>query len=255
MHKSTNQHDRNKESISLVLSDDQQKRQLELQRLAEFGRLSASLIHEISTPIMAAALTLDEMGSDQPSSLIKQARQDIRQLELYVTAAKKQLTGESAKTNFSMTVAIHQITMLLSSRAKLNNIKILVNTKSRVRLYGDLVKFHQLLANLINNAIEAYDISHEGQRIVRVSVELKGPKMAIIKVSDKGSGISSLDKKHIFEPFYTTKYGQDRGLGLGLATVKQYVEQEFGGKITVTSNTDNGTTFKITLPIITVHTA
>ena len=89
---------------------------LELQRLAEFGRVSASLIHDMSSPLTAAAITLDQVFAEQPNKLIKQASRDLRQLERYVIAAKHQLTGDSVPTSFSLTIAIHQVIMLLSSR-------------------------------------------------------------------------------------------------------------------------------------------
>lgn len=233
------------------LINDQISYQLEMQRMAEFGRVSASLIHDLSTPLTAATLTLDQIKVQQSSdSLMKRARQDLKVLERYVSAARKQLQGESNNINFSLTVAIHQIVMLLSSRAKTQDVKLLVDTKATVRLYGDQIKFNQIMANLINNAIEAYDGIDHCPRIVTISVHLPRPNIVNIVVSDKGIGIKTKDKARIFEPFYSTKHGGDKGLGLGLANVKYYVVNDFNGKITAHYKPSSGTRFIITLPLI-----
>ena len=233
--------------IKLVRASLQQE--MELQRMAEFGRLGASLIHEMSTPLTAAALTLDQIRSEQPNVLLKKARQDIRQLERYVSAAKNQLKGESHETSFSLTVAIHQVVMLLSARAKSSNTKILVNTIGSIRLYGDVVKFHQIMANLINNAIEAYDEQTDFGRIVTISVSRPHQNSVSIVVSDNAKGIAPKDKARIFDPFFTTKQGKGRGLGIGLATVKKYVEVDFRGSIRVKSKLSAGTSFSVNIPL------
>lgn len=220
----------------------------ELRRYAEFGRVSAGLIHELSTPLSAAALTLDEIKLEYPSSLVQRARKDIKQLEKYILAARKQLKGETCNTTFSLTIAIHQVVMLLSGRAKISNVKLVVNSIGSVRLHGDPVKFHQVLCNLILNAIEAYDGTAIEHRVVTILVR-QTSKAASITVSDNAKAISRKDRQRIFKPFYSTKQGLDRGLGIGLLTVKQYVEHDFKGKIKVRSNHATGTSFTVVVPM------
>ena len=221
----------------------------ELLRLAEFGRVSAGLIHEMSTPLAAAALTLDELKSEPKTSLIKRARRELRLIEGYVSAARKQLKGESNKRSFSLTIAIHQVVILLSGKARERGVKILVNSIGSIRLYGDPVKFHQILANLLSNAIDAYDGVEGRPKVVLISVERSGAKAVRLSVLDNGQGIGRKDLSHIFEPFYTRKKA-NRGLGLGLATVKQFVEQDFNGKIGVKSKPGKGTKFTVRLPLV-----
>ena len=220
---------------------------LELARLAEFGRFGASLIHEMSTPLTAASLTLAQIEDKHSDRLLHEVRRDLKLLERYVVAARKQLKGESNPNSFSVTVAIHQVVMILSAKAKANNVKLLVNTLGSVRLYGDQVKFHQIMSNLINNAIEAYPPNTNFPRHVLVRVELVNNDKVNITVSDSASGMSRRMQKHIFESFYSSK--GNRGLGLGLATVKNYVEQDFGGTIAVRSRLGSGSSFSIVLPI------
>jgi len=68
-----------------------------------------------------------------------------------------------------------------------------------------------------------------------------------IEITDNGSGISSDDIPHIFEPFFSTKHNT-RGTGLGLAIVHGII-QSHDGKTTVRSELGKGTTISINLPL------
>ena len=221
----------------------------ELARLVEFGRIGASLIHEMSSPLTAAGLVLDQIDGARHDRNITQVRRNLRLLEHYVVAARQQLSGDSQRADFSLTVVVHQVAMLLSTKAKSANVRLLVNTIGSIRLYGDKVKFQQILSNLINNAIEAYENSYAASRIVNVLVERSGRQMITLTVTDHGVGIHPKQINHIFDSFYTTKIAGQRGLGIGLDITKDYVEHEFKGTIEVTSKPESGTVFKLTIPI------
>lgn len=223
--------------------------ELELQRLAEFGRLSAFLIHDLSTPLTAAVITLEQLLAERPNKLIKQASRDLKQLERYVVAAKNQLRGESKLSSFSLTIAIHQVIMLLSGRAQHEQVKVLAKTIGSVYLRGDKAKFQQIMANLINNAIESYEGISSRAKIIEVNVVLTKDNQVSITVLDHGKGIKSKDLAKIFNAFYSTKKTIHRGLGLGLVSVKQFVEHDFRGRILVKSEPGDGTSFNLLLPL------
>lgn len=104
---------------------------------------------------------------------------------------------------------------------------------------------HQLLSNLITNAIK-YNV--EGGSIIIKSNVL--PHSVVIEVSDTGKGVSKIDQGRVFERFFRCDHGRDKetgGTGLGLAIVKHIV-QYYQGSITLTSKLNQGSTFKVVLP-------
>jgi signal transduction histidine kinase len=98
---------------------------------------------------------------------------------------------------------------------------------------------HRALSNLITNAIDALP---QGGEII-VQTKSFGNRVEL-SVSDTGSGLTQEECARLFTPYYTTK---QHGTGLGLAIV-QSVVSDHGGKISVESTKEKGTTFRIELP-------
>ena len=108
------------------------------------------------------------------------------------------------------------------------------------KLEHDSDQIHQLLLNLLLNAVQAID----GAGAIRVEVlSLKGD--AAIAVIDTGRGIAPEHLPNIFRPFYTTK-GNGTGLGLSLS---RRIAEEHHGRIEVTSEVGKGTKLLVVLPL------
>ncbi|WP_296102862.1 HAMP domain-containing sensor histidine kinase [uncultured Corynebacterium sp.] len=118
---------------------------------------------------------------------------------------------------------------------------------------GDSARLHQVLTNLMTNALK-----HAGpEAAVRIALDdstlgTSPKKKAVrIRVIDNGVGIPPEDSEHIFERFYRADASRSRhqggGSGLGLSIVQGLVEQH-GGKVTVDSVVDEETTFTVLLP-------
>lgn len=113
-------------------------------------------------------------------------------------------------------------------------------------VYADATRIHQVLVNLLTNALK---YSPEGSTVtVSVAVD-DGAKRVYVSVSDEGPGISEENLPFIFEPFYRGEgaSSQADGAGLGLAISKGIVEAH-GGEIGVTSREGKGSTFTFYLP-------
>lgn len=222
-------------------------RMREMQRFAELGRLSASLLHEISNPLTAAILHL-EQHHDQESLNIRQARRNIQLLQKYVEAARQQLRQESTPVTFYVRPQLSQIRRLLAPVARRAGVRLNFSLEANYRLYGDPIKFQQILSNLIGNAIDAYAEMPATKNQPEVKITISGRQhWVFIRVSDKGAGIPIDQLSRLFDPFFTTKGLSGKGLGIGLTAVKQYVENDFHGVIQVTSSPRRGTQFTLRL--------
>ncbi len=234
---------------TIDLEKAQLVRLLELQRFAEFGRLNAHLLHDLTNPLTCASLNLQQVGGHE-SPAILQARKSLRQLERYVRTTRKQLTSRNYRTLFNVQREVRQLMAVLKPLAAKAGVSIVLEQKLPTQLYGDPVRFSQIMANLIANAIDAYSNTSTppSKRQVFVSLENTGRYLQI-SVRDNGKGITALQLPQIFEPFYTTKHGAIRGLGIGLSIVKQYVRDDYNGTICVNSSPTHGTTFTVLLKI------
>jgi signal transduction histidine kinase len=120
------------------------------------------------------------------------------------------------------------------------NIQLHNQTKSTPAIIIDVDKMKRVFINLIKNAIEA--MPNGGN--LTVTSEKTGDTVKIA-FADTGTGISEENLKKLFGPLFTTKA---KGMGLGLAICKRIVEAH-GGKISVESAVDKGTTFTVTVPV------
>lgn len=221
----------------------------ELERLAELGRLSSSLLHEISNPITSALLYLEQY-KDQPAAAVRKVHGSVRAMGRYVEAARQQIRNESTPVLFAIKPQIKQLQRIVMPLAKEAGVQLSLEAKTDCQIFGDPVKFQQILANLIVNAIESYanPEASDLHKSVHVLCAVDQDNL-YLAVSDVGRGISPMEMKQIFRPFYTTKGKAGHGLGIGLATVRQHVVNEFGGSISVKSSGRQGTVFTVTIPL------
>jgi len=130
--------------------------------------------------------------------------------------------------------------------------------EEEVLLYADRYQIEQVLMNFATNARDAMaggggalTVATEVVHLEEEDANARGLTAAgsycLLSVSDTGVGIQAKTRPHIFDPFFTTKR-VGRGTGLGLSMVYRIVEQH-GGHVTVESRPDEGTTFRVYLPL------
>lgn len=216
---------------------------MELQRFAELGKQSASMLHDIANPLTVASLNLGQLSSKKhDKGLVRQVEQSLQYIERYVENARKRLLDVGSIATFSINKEIEQAATILKHHASSHHVRIKTDVPNDLHLTGDPVKFSQIIINLTVNAIEAHDTSSTKQCIVTITCTSCRSGVSI-SVHDKGRGIPKSNMQHIFTPFYTTKTDSSRNMGLGLSFVKELVEQDYHGTIIVKSSARNGTTF------------
>ena len=218
------------------------------QRLASVGRLAAGVAHEIRNPLSSIkgfATYFKQRYPDRP------ADQQTADIMIQEVDRLNRVVGQLLEFARPVPVKPKPVSLqrllddsvaLVTEQAADKGISIKTQNKARVdEVLIDPDRINQVLLNLYLNAIDAMEKG--GELNVEISSDGQG-RSVVIQVSDTGHGISREDLSKIFEPYFTTK---STGTGLGLAIAHNVVEA-MGGKITVESGGQAGTTFTVTLP-------
>jgi two-component system cell cycle sensor histidine kinase/response regulator CckA len=224
------------------------------QKMEAIGRLAGGIAHDFNNLLTiirgnADLLRSPAPGTANPIDLID----DLRLAADRAAALVRQLLMFSRRQParpevVDLNTVVAGLSGLLS---RLLGERIAVDTRLSpcpVTTRADHSHLEQVVMNLAVNARDA--MPDGGVLTISTSVGEDHKnwhgRVAMLTVSDTGTGMSDQVKAQIFEPFFTTK-GPDKGTGLGLATVFGIVQQA-GGKIDVDSAPGIGTTFHIQLP-------
>ena len=218
------------------------------QKQASLDELSSTIAHEIRNPIAAAKSLVQQMEEDPQSvenvEYARVALEELDRVERRIAHLLKYAKEEDyamAPVNLAMVVdgALTQL------RGKLDAARVAAvrNYITGPTVVADAEKLRQVFANLLDNAIDAFDGIPENRRI-ELFIEGDGG-MARARVQDNGCGIASEKIGRVFSPFFTTK---EQGTGLGMAIAKKIVEAH-AGAIDVRSEPGCGTEFVVSLPL------
>ena len=217
------------------------------EHMATLGEMATGLAHEIRNPLAGIAGVMEIVGRDLPASspartVLKDVRQEISRINRIVSDLLQTARPHPPKVRTSdLNTTVEHAVMLGRQQALSKSTEITLRKDPALpEIEHDSDQIHQVLLNLLLNALQAID--NNGK--VAVSVERQGDK-AVIEVADNGRGISPENLPNIFRPFYTTK-GDGTGLGLSLA---RRIVEDHQGRIEVTSTVGKGTTFAVILPL------
>lgn len=233
-------------------------------RLDAVGTLAGGIAHDFNN-ILAAILGYGEMAS-RSAPAGSRLRRDLdsiisagergRALVERILAFSRSGVGERVPVHVE---AVVQETLDLTTASLPSGVKIEVRLRAgRAAVLGDPTQIHQVLMNLLANAVQA--MPQGGDLLVCVdTLVLHEPRMlttgpiqpgpwVMLTVSDSGTGIQPGVVELIFDPFFTTKeVGQGTGLGLSLV---HGIVTELTGAVDVATAIGEGTTFAIYLPRI-----
>lgn len=242
-------------NIKLRRTNDELNRQQELNLLKD--QMFAIISHDLRSPLhnMQSYLTIlktkyDSLEKQKVIHMIdmfsKSLSSSISILENLFHWAQHQITdGESKKKEITGREISNLINDEIKALSKDKNIMFDLNIFPDASVYADLGQFTIILRNLISNALKF--TPDEGS--IKIDVVSKGEK-TIITIRDSGIGMDEVNLQNLFDPSKREKRkgtNNEKGFGLGLVFVKEFISRN-GGKINVTSETGNGTTFTIELP-------
>lgn len=234
-----------------------QDRLIRQERMVAAGKLAMSLAHEIKNPLAAIKTFTEFLQERYDEPAFRQEFCQVLRKEIDRINGIVQSLSDFARPlllkmqTVDVQPLLKETLMLLSNDCLKRGIAMRqMFDANPIFISGDPSQLRQAFFNLCVNAIQAMD---PHTKDVGVGVEHGGTlavtchyheSQAIIRVMDSGAGIPKEHLALLFEPFFTTKEG---GMGLGLAVVKQIVEQH-DGSTHVESQPGTGTTFEIRLP-------
>ena len=231
------------------------ERLLQSEKVATMGSLLAGVAHELNNPlaVLSGQAQLLYRQGGEPSVVrralkISEASDRCVRIVRNFLALARQRAPERTQTSLKQVVA--GALELLAYELRSDNVEVVSQMADDLPvLWADPHQLHQVLVNLIANAHQAMRRQRKPKRITVTGRHDREAGRALIDVADTGSGIPAAIQEKIFEAFFTTK-ASGEGTGLGLSLCRGIVD-EHGGTLTIASSSEDGTTFRLDLPVVT----
>jgi len=224
------------------------------QRILLSGELASGVAHELNQPLMAIStyatgcrkrVERSELNQQQLlTALEKIEQQTLNASEIIQRMRNFMKIHSHEKEHISIESLLNNTLLTFQHTLKRQNIHLITDIHD-THIYIDPVLIQQVIANLIQNSIDALKASPHDKKKIAIRVNYDEQALSI-ELSDNGCGISDEQLKQLFMPFQSSK---TEGLGLGMVICKRIIESH-NGTIDAQQQT-LGTRFLITLPLIT----
>lgn len=220
-------------------------------------RFTADAAHELRTPLALAKSTLQAARLKQgagriDSQTMEEVVGDIDRMERLVNQLLDlSRLDEKHEPPLDEPVAVNELLERLAAQyepmAVASHGRVTLEPMPRLQVRGNEPQLSQLFSNLLENALK------HGPQGREVTIGLAGEDgMCVARVHDEGGAIAPEDLPRLFDRFYRADRSRTRatgGTGLGLAIAREIADRH-GGRIDVTSNSREGTTFAVRLPLL-----
>jgi len=253
--------------VVLVFRDVTETRRLQdlatrAQRLETAGRIAGQVAHDFNN-LLGPLVAFPELAREE----LPPKHQVIKYIDVMEKSAKKiadinqQLLTLGRRGHYGQVILnLNEIVMdIINQISHPPEIRIVRElSQNLMNIKGGLAQIHRIIANLVNNAIDAMPEggvltikteNYYGEESLGEYAHIPKGEYVKIIISDTGIGIPKDISNKIFDPFFTTKKtDQQRGSGLGLSVVHAVIE-DHGGFIDLESEIGKGTSFYLYFPI------
>jgi two-component system nitrogen regulation sensor histidine kinase NtrY len=234
---------------------EQRDRLVQAERVAAWRELARRLAHELKNPLFPLQITVENLlrAREQHAEQFEEVFRESAATLLAELANMRTIIGRFSDFAKMPRPQVQPVKLneLVRGVAKLFEPQIKVAERPLVAMRLELAEnleeiqadpdlLHRAVQNLVLNALDA--MPSGGTLTLRTEQQ---PGRVSLAISDTGKGLTPEECERLFTPYYTTK---QHGTGLGLAIV-QSVVSDHGGKISVESDPERGTTFRIELPV------
>lgn len=255
-----------KKEISERALAEETKQKLEVallqgQKLQAMGTLAGGIAHDFNNILYAIIGYIEMAREDAPKNTllyknlgkVLEATHRGQELISRILAFSRRQHHHFDRINLKTTI---EAALALLRPTIPASVSIHFEPTDEAFILGNQTQIHQVLVNIINNAVDAMDgegtinitMSHipANNSFLKQFPEILPQNYCKLEISDTGHGMDQATMERIFEPFYTTKE-VGKGTGLGLSIVHSIIK-EHQGEITVKSQLGQGTRFMILLP-------
>ena len=213
------------------------------EQLVQLGEITRTLSHEIKNPLGAIRMQtgyLRRLLQKDDNSNAKIERLSIIEEEVQRLALLTNRIGDFLQNPLGTPIKIELYSFMNDMIKRFDwHIRFIEQTENRVYVLADADRLRSVVENLLRNAIESMDDYIEKSPI-EVTFSSDGKKV-ILSILDRGTGVSSEQKKRIFDPFFTSK---TKGSGIGLFVSRRFIEA-IGGSLSLHHRKGGGTEAKI----------
>jgi two-component system C4-dicarboxylate transport sensor histidine kinase DctB len=224
----------------------------EQDRLVSLGLLSASVAHELNTPLAVLAGSIEKLIETNPDSHTQERLARMQRVTHRLRRISESLVDFSRvrKTQMEPTALrplIDEAWTLVAIDEKSSHVEFINNASAEHRVIGNPDRLSQVFVNLLRNALNAIGSDAAGRIEVRTRREQRDGRASIVlTVEDNGQGIPAYVLPDIFDAFVTTRLDA-HGTGLGL-TVAEGIITQHGGTIAASNRPQGGACLEVSLP-------
>jgi|GEM_PF-4269711 len=220
------------------------------------GEIASGIVHDLGTPLTTLLLVIGEIQeritkTQDPRliELTERALRSVGRIEVLIAGMQRLIKNQEKQEFFAVRPILEESLGVLAHKADHLGIQITVRCPETLHIFGNTLRFSQLITNLLANALDAYKesaSSREGKSLELLAYQQDD--ICYLTLEDQATGIEKGSLDGVFSQEFTTKE-EIGGTGIGLSLCRTIAENEFHGALGVESAKGGRTTFLLAIPM------